>query len=477
MHTPRDPQSSDAITARNRANARHSTGPRTTAGKAASSRNALTHGLLSTHSLAVGDEDQAAMDDHRVAYCADLQARGAVQVDLAERAAYIVWRLARLARHKAHLVRSPRPVPGRGDYAAMSDRFVFAERPALEFDPATHRQRQIALGDAAYTLEQLNTWANLPAAALLPTRAAEALLAAYAGAMGPLDAVLGALPDFPAGQSLAGYCAAHLQTVDAWRNRIRGLAEELHITWVGLGDLAIHNAREEVSRLAESLMPVPPPLPLPPPAPPAAVLPDLVTLECLIRYEAHLSRELSRILRELRQLQSAGVQPPDDAAPPAGPGQATASTPDGPAPPTSPEPTPAGTPARTAGQCAPATSPHGRQVRASQAWTNSFCETNRVSPARETSLCETNPALPAREPSFCETNPIAAPVHASGRIAPATSWDALLARGRQPRTPCDYQTNPAPPTAQAAAGSPRATAVAPSASIRPQSEKDPPDAL
>ena len=37
-----------AVTARNRANAQHSTGPRTPAGKARSDQNARTHGLSST---------------------------------------------------------------------------------------------------------------------------------------------------------------------------------------------------------------------------------------------------------------------------------------------------------------------------------------------------------------------------------------------------------------------------------------------
>lgn len=404
MHTPRAPQSSDAITTRNRANARHSTGPRSAAGKAASSRNAVTHGLLSTHPLAVGDEDQAALDAHRVAYCANLKARGAVQVDLAERAAYLVWRLARLARYKANLVQSARPLPDWGDSAAHGDRFVFAARPALENDPATIGQRQIALGDAAYALDQITTWASLPAGDLLPTRAAEALLAAYAGAMGPLDAVLGALPDFPAGQSVAGYCAAHLQTVDAWRNRIRGLAEALHITWVGLGDRAIANTTKEVSRLAESFMPAPPPVPPPPPPPPAAVLPDLVILKCLTRYEAHLSRELSRILRELRQLQSAGARPPDDVAPPTSPGPAPAGRPGDVAPPASPAPVTAGTPAaqpmHDTGHIAPAAPSHDRRARAAQARTISFCQTNPVPPAREASFCQTNPVAPGARAIF-----------------------------------------------------------------------------
>ena len=49
------PKPSDAIAPRNRANARHSTGPHT-----AASRNTVPHGLLSIHSLAVGASAQAA---------------------------------------------------------------------------------------------------------------------------------------------------------------------------------------------------------------------------------------------------------------------------------------------------------------------------------------------------------------------------------------------------------------------------------
>jgi len=107
------------------------------------------------------------LDAHRIAYCADLQARGSVQIDLAERASYIVWRLA---RYKADLVRSPHPPAGLCDTAAPGAMFVFAERAGLDSDPATRTQRQIALGDAAYTFEQLSTWADLPANSILPTR-------------------------------------------------------------------------------------------------------------------------------------------------------------------------------------------------------------------------------------------------------------------------------------------------------------------
>ena len=56
------------------ANARLSAGPRSAAGKAAGGRNAVTHGLLTTHPPAVGAPAQAAISAHRSAFCATLGA-------------------------------------------------------------------------------------------------------------------------------------------------------------------------------------------------------------------------------------------------------------------------------------------------------------------------------------------------------------------------------------------------------------------
>jgi hypothetical protein len=67
---------------------------------------------------------------------------------------------------------------------------------------------------------------------------------------------------------------------------------------------AMETANDEVARLTALLAPPPPPPPAPPPPAPA-LLPDLDTLERLVRYETALARELSRALRELRQLQAA----------------------------------------------------------------------------------------------------------------------------------------------------------------------------
>lgn len=81
----------------NRRNAKQSTGPRTTRGKAASARNATRHGILSELDV-LETESQAAWSAHLDAVISDLQPAGHLETVLAERVALHLWRLARIAR-------------------------------------------------------------------------------------------------------------------------------------------------------------------------------------------------------------------------------------------------------------------------------------------------------------------------------------------------------------------------------------------
>ena len=87
----------------NRENARKSTGPKTEAGKAASSANALRHGLTAEILVLLPDEDGDAFERLRESVIAELAAAGALQEVLAERAAVLLWRLDRVARMEAEL--------------------------------------------------------------------------------------------------------------------------------------------------------------------------------------------------------------------------------------------------------------------------------------------------------------------------------------------------------------------------------------
>jgi len=81
----------------NRANASKSTGPRTPAGKAAASRNALKHGLLAQSPL-LPDEDSETFNAHTQGLFDTLQPAGTLEVELVGRIACLLWRLARAAR-------------------------------------------------------------------------------------------------------------------------------------------------------------------------------------------------------------------------------------------------------------------------------------------------------------------------------------------------------------------------------------------
>jgi hypothetical protein len=89
--------------AANRHNARKSTGPRTAAGKAVSSRNALRHGLAARAAIVLG-EDPADLQRFRAELRAALAPKDGREELLAETAAEAAWRLRRVWRAEAALV-------------------------------------------------------------------------------------------------------------------------------------------------------------------------------------------------------------------------------------------------------------------------------------------------------------------------------------------------------------------------------------
>ena len=87
----------------NRRNARSSTGPKTEAGKAASSANALSHGLTAADNVVLPEEDPDDFERLREGVIAELAPTGALQEVLAHRVAVLLWRLDRVARLEAEL--------------------------------------------------------------------------------------------------------------------------------------------------------------------------------------------------------------------------------------------------------------------------------------------------------------------------------------------------------------------------------------
>jgi hypothetical protein len=81
--------------AANRANARKSTGPRTQAGKEASRRNSLVHGL-SAEVLLLDHEDPAEFEGLRDALVADYAPASVLECEFVDRLVSIVWRMRRV---------------------------------------------------------------------------------------------------------------------------------------------------------------------------------------------------------------------------------------------------------------------------------------------------------------------------------------------------------------------------------------------
>ena len=102
-------------TAANRLNARRSTGPRTSEGKITSSANSLKGGLYSGQCvIAALGESAEDFDCFRAAVAADLDARGVLECELADRVAQLLWRARRIPRYEAAAA-SGSPLPPHPD--------------------------------------------------------------------------------------------------------------------------------------------------------------------------------------------------------------------------------------------------------------------------------------------------------------------------------------------------------------------------
>jgi hypothetical protein len=98
-------------TAINRANSKHSTGPRTPAGKQRSSLNALRHGLTAA-SAVLPSEDPTAYDAHRRGFFDEYQPATPTESQLVQELADTAWRLNRIPLLEAEvLARAAAPVP------------------------------------------------------------------------------------------------------------------------------------------------------------------------------------------------------------------------------------------------------------------------------------------------------------------------------------------------------------------------------
>lgn len=149
-------------------------GPKTEAGKAASSRNALRHGLLSEAPVTTRYETMEEWSAHRRAMLADLQPRNHAESCLAERAALLQWRLRRVPLAEAELCDREAAEQGR-HYSAPSNarRDAFALFPAMNALERLMRYEAHLGRELARTLKALHDLQSRPAAEVEPAAKTE----------------------------------------------------------------------------------------------------------------------------------------------------------------------------------------------------------------------------------------------------------------------------------------------------------------
>ncbi len=140
--------------AANRANARHSTGPKTPGGKAAIRLNARLHGLFA-RDVVLPEEDADAFEDLFNEVRANLSPVGPIEEFLVDRAVNAMWRLRRLGRAETALFHSRM-------HGLKANRFAIQMRsyetpffggpsfPPDITDKAAHTGAREALGRARY---------------------------------------------------------------------------------------------------------------------------------------------------------------------------------------------------------------------------------------------------------------------------------------------------------------------------------------
>ena len=279
--------------ARDHTAAHTSTGPRTPAGKAASSRNALSHGLLSDAPIATPYEQPQDWQDHRAAILQRLAPADHLETVLAENIALLLWRKARVGRAEAGLIAKDQL-----RLAADNDDRRFARPdgcPSTMADLAAEREAR------AETLRHLEGWPDLDPSDQLDARTACLLLTGFLNAFSPLESALPYLPDLQPDEDLAAYCNRRdLSSVERVVAALAPLCaasheslEDLHAKALQHADWAFQRTQrarsdDEIAALNESLR----------------LTAELRTLEKLQRYEAHLSRELARACHELERFQA-----------------------------------------------------------------------------------------------------------------------------------------------------------------------------
>jgi hypothetical protein len=326
-------------TAANRKNALQSTGPRTWAGKAVAKMNALSHGLRAQAPVVPG-ETLEEWEAFRAGVVAALAPVGTLEVELAERVASLAWQLRRATAYETGAVRSasekavaalrdPKPLTspfeellartgfglGRLGYGVVKKAFDKARAEADWTEWARDQFRGLADLPDAHPFGGADATGLLEEAAAYGSNDDDAGIDltdhSFVTAAG-LPADLRVAPD-----EWDGWTAAHVRAglnYIAGRHRVP-LADLLAAAARGT-DRAADTMRKKAARLETELARLEPGLAAAEDsARRLALIPAPTPLGTMLRYETHITRQLTQTLHMLDRLQAARSGTPP--APPA----------------------------------------------------------------------------------------------------------------------------------------------------------------
>jgi hypothetical protein len=310
--------------AANRQNAARSTGPRTSQGKARSSKNALRHGLRSGLPVLPGERDED-WQHHHDGVVQDLTPLGTLEKALASRVALCLWRMQRVAAYETTVTAAGlEEVDERAEAGASPGHPLFpgeetdADRLQKVLGEVRQKQRDVDLWEG--TLRLLETLPGLPENTPVSGDDVEGALQDVNGELPNAENEHFDLedPDFLTGLGVPRDEQDDAWTWDGWTaGAVRRAIDEMATGSSTSADKVLANAaadrrefqasgKAEVRRLegeAKTLRKR------------IAVqwdrerrrrmLPDGATLGKVTRYEAHLSRQMLQALHTLERLQAA----------------------------------------------------------------------------------------------------------------------------------------------------------------------------
>ena len=272
-------------------------GPRSTRGKARVGRNAITHGAFTAAPVIQGLEQARDWHAHCRGVLASLSPEGQLEYVLAQRAALLLWRLGRVARYEHEMItlQQEEVIDGivleRRSSLTLGTLATFAVHP--DDVAADYQLNQ----ETAEALEQLPIW---PDAQAVSGDIASSILWAVARTA-EVDLDDADLPGIPPDLHSDDYPEWAGWTAGIVRRGVQRIAAQAGTHPDALLPAALDATRMQVirtrceaerveKRLSDYRC--------------RALLPEPDTLDKVMRYEAHLSRQLWSTLHELEALQA-----------------------------------------------------------------------------------------------------------------------------------------------------------------------------